>query len=53
MTTTGIALEQNRPSGSRLDEKMKAGPGRLWVIVFLIALVIGLGYVGLPVPLRD
>jgi PiT family inorganic phosphate transporter len=45
MTTTGIALGQPRPATSRLDEKMKAGPGKLGLAVFLIALIVGLGYV--------
>ena len=44
MSTTGIALEPARPA-SRLDEKMVGGPGRIGVAIFLIALVIGLGYV--------
>jgi inorganic phosphate transporter, PiT family len=46
MTTTGIAIEQPRPATSRLDEKLKAsGPGRIGILLFLLALVVGLGYV--------
>jgi PiT family inorganic phosphate transporter len=43
MTTAGIAIEQGKPA-SRLDEKLTAGPGRLGAIVFLLVLVVGLGY---------
>jgi PiT family inorganic phosphate transporter len=49
MSTTGISVEHREPrapSGSRLDEKMTAGPGRIGVVVFLIALVVGIGYAG-------
>ncbi|HSZ82441.1 MAG TPA: inorganic phosphate transporter [Polyangia bacterium] len=46
MTTTGIAIEQPRPAGTRLDDKLKAsGPGRIGILLFLLALVVGLGYV--------
>jgi PiT family inorganic phosphate transporter len=45
LSTTGIAIEPAKP-GSRLDEKMTAGPGRLGILAFLVALVVGLGYVG-------
>jgi len=43
---TGIAIETGKGSASRLDEKLKSGPGRIGMIVFLAALVIGLGYAG-------
>jgi PiT family inorganic phosphate transporter len=47
MTTSGVVLEgQKRAPASRLDEKLTAGPGRIGVAVFVIALVIGLGYAG-------
>jgi inorganic phosphate transporter, PiT family len=47
MSTSGFALEPAR-TGSRLDEKMAAGgPGRAGIAVFLIALIVGLGYVAL------
>jgi PiT family inorganic phosphate transporter len=50
MSATGIALEPEKPAGkpgaSRLDEKMSSGPGRLGMMVFLGALVVGLGYAG-------
>ena len=48
MTTTGVALggEKRGQPASRLDEKLTAGPGRMGVAVFFIALIIGLGYAG-------
>jgi PiT family inorganic phosphate transporter len=46
MTTTGIALDQGRAGASRLDEKLTAGPGRVGVLIFLLVLVVGLGYAG-------
>jgi PiT family inorganic phosphate transporter len=45
MSTTGAAIEPTKPS-SRLDEKMGGSPGRVGVAVFVIALVIGIGYAG-------
>jgi inorganic phosphate transporter, PiT family len=46
MTTTGIAIEQPKHGTSRLDEKLKAsGPGRIGILLFLLALIVGLGYV--------
>jgi PiT family inorganic phosphate transporter len=45
MTTTGIALDERRPA-TRLDEKLTSGPGRVGIVVFLLALVVGLVYAG-------
>jgi PiT family inorganic phosphate transporter len=39
-------IEPPRPGASRLDEKMTKGPGRVGMLIFLAALVIGLGYAG-------
>jgi hypothetical protein len=47
--STGIAIqpERERPATSRLDEKMGVSkPGRVGMVVFLVALVVGLGYAG-------
>src|SRR5207244_10634659 len=49
--STGIALEpeQGRPAAasSRLDAKMGSSrPGRIGMVVFLVALIVGLGYAG-------
>jgi len=49
MSTTGIAaLEQGPrrapPPASRLDEKLTAGPGKIGIVVFVVALLIGLVY---------
>jgi inorganic phosphate transporter, PiT family len=48
MTTTGAALERpiSPTAGSKLEEKMTAGPGRIGAAVFALALVIGIGYAG-------
>ena len=49
MSATGLAIDplenKGKPS-SRLDEKLTSGPGRIGIVVFLLALVVGLGYVG-------
>ena len=46
MSASGIAIEQAKP-GSRLDAKLTAaGPGRVGILVFVLALIVGLGYVG-------
>jgi inorganic phosphate transporter, PiT family len=44
MTTTGIALEQQGIGTSRLDHKLSGKPNKLGLAVFVIALVVGLGY---------
>jgi PiT family inorganic phosphate transporter len=46
MSATGIAIEEGKRTASRLDEKLTGGPGRIGVVVFLAALVVGLGYAG-------
>jgi PiT family inorganic phosphate transporter len=43
--SVGSTIESGR-AASRLDEKMTAGPGRIGVLVFVAALVVGLGYAG-------
>jgi PiT family inorganic phosphate transporter len=45
LASPSIVVQPSKP-GSRLDEKLTAGPGRLGVLAFLVALAIGLGYVG-------
>jgi PiT family inorganic phosphate transporter len=45
MSTTGVAIEPPKPS-SRLDEKMTSSPGRVGVAVFIVALIVGIGYAG-------
>jgi PiT family inorganic phosphate transporter len=44
MSATGIAIDQGKPAGSRLDEKLTSGPGRIGILIFLVALIVGLGY---------
>jgi PiT family inorganic phosphate transporter len=49
MSTDAIALEGSKPAGTKLagtklDEKLTAGPGRVGIVVFVLALVVGLGY---------
>jgi PiT family inorganic phosphate transporter len=46
MSTTGIAIDAGKPAATKLDEKLKSGPGRVGIIVFFIALIVGLGYAG-------
>ena len=47
MSATGIAIEEPKPAASsRLDDKLKGGPGRIGILVFVAALVVGLGYAG-------
>jgi PiT family inorganic phosphate transporter len=46
MSTTAIAIEEPKRGSSRLDEKITSGPGRVGVLVFVLALVVGLGYAG-------
>src|ERR1700758_5527246 len=43
MSTTGLALDSGT-QGSRLGAKLKAGPGRIGLLVFAVALIVGLGY---------
>jgi PiT family inorganic phosphate transporter len=45
MSTTGAAIEPPKPS-SRLDEKMSSSPGRVGAAVFIVALIVGIGYAG-------
>jgi PiT family inorganic phosphate transporter len=56
MTTTDLALESPihtaKPRTSRLDAKLGAGPGRIGMGVFGVALAVGLGYAGLQL-MRD
>src|SRR4029079_10490654 len=48
MSNSGISIEHGRgpAAPSRLDEKLTAGPGRIGLFVFLLVLIIGLGYAG-------
>jgi inorganic phosphate transporter, PiT family len=46
MTTSAAAVEQPAPSTHSVHAKMAAGPGRIGMAVFAIALVVGLGYAG-------
>jgi PiT family inorganic phosphate transporter len=46
MAATGIAIDEGKRAASKLDEKMTSGPGRIGIAVFLMALVVGLGYAG-------
>jgi PiT family inorganic phosphate transporter len=46
MSTTGIAIDGGKRAATKLDEKLTSGPGRVGVIIFLAALVVGLGYAG-------
>ncbi len=45
MTTEAAALEQPSPTHA-VHAKLKAGPGKIGMAVFSIALVVGLGYAG-------
>jgi inorganic phosphate transporter, PiT family len=46
MTTNAAAVEQPAPSSQAVHAKMAAGPGRIGMAVFAIALVVGIGYAG-------
>jgi inorganic phosphate transporter, PiT family len=46
MSATGLAIEDSKPAASRLDSKLQGGPSRVGIIVFLCALIVGLGYAG-------
>jgi len=44
--TSPVTGEPMKPHASRLDEKLKGGPGRLGMGIFAAALAIGTGYAG-------
>ena len=46
MSTTGVSIEQGQSTNPHVAQKLAAGPGRIGMAVFSIALVIGIGYAG-------
>ncbi len=46
MSTSGVSVEPRQSANPHLADKLAAGPGRIGMAVFSIALVIGIGYAG-------
>ncbi len=46
MSTTGVSIEGGQSTNPHLAQKLAAGPGRIGMAVFSIALVVGIGFAG-------
>jgi PiT family inorganic phosphate transporter len=46
MSTTGVSIEGGQSANPDLAQKLAAGPGRIGMAVFSIALVVGIGFAG-------
>ena len=46
MSTTGVSIEGAQSTNPHLAQKLAAGPGRIGMAVFSIALVVGIGFAG-------